>query len=139
MTPVEQAVQAWLALEHEAVWFYPVVGARIDGLRKRAGTSYRAHRDTRDAVLAAVRTLGVEPVVAALGYATGPITARAQATSAAQSLEARISAATLVLAGEAEGDLRALAIAHLRRSALAELTWGAEPKAFPGLPSRSRG
>ncbi|KAA1376510.1 DUF4439 domain-containing protein [Aeromicrobium fastidiosum] len=134
MTPVEQAVQAWLALEHEAVWLYPVVGARVDGLRKRAGTSYRAHRDTRDALLAAVRSLGLEPVVAALGYAAGPLTTRAQASAAAQSLESRISAATLTLAGEAEGDLRALAITHLRRSALAELTWGAEPKAFPGLP-----
>jgi hypothetical protein len=133
MTPTE-ALQAWLALEHEAVWLYPVVGARVDGLVKPARTSFAAHRDTRDALVGRVRSMGADPVAAALGYDVAPPTSAAQGRAAAQSLEARISAATLTLAGVAEGDLRRYAVAALRTSALAEQTWDAAPRAFPGLP-----
>ncbi|MCL8253410.1 ferritin-like domain-containing protein [Aeromicrobium fastidiosum] len=66
MTPTE-ALQAWLALEHEAVWLYPVVGARLDALRDRATTSFEAHRDVRDDLVVRLRTRGVEPVSASLG------------------------------------------------------------------------
>jgi hypothetical protein len=133
MTPTE-ALQAWLALEHEAVWLYPVVGARLDGLRGRATTSFEAHRDVRDDLVVRLRGLGAEPVSAALGYAAAPLTSADEAGAAAQSLEARVSAAVLTLAGVAEADLREFAVGALRTSALAEQTWGAAPKAFPGLP-----
>jgi hypothetical protein len=133
MSPAE-ALQAWLALEHEAVWFYPVVGARLDGLRDRATTSFEAHRDVRDDLVGRLRALGAEPVSAALGYAVGPLSSPDDARAAAQSLEARIGAAVLALAGAAEGSLRTYAVTGLRTSALAELAWGAEAKAFPGLP-----
>ncbi|MET0819542.1 MAG: ferritin-like domain-containing protein [Aeromicrobium sp.] len=133
MTPGE-ALQAWLALEHEAVWMYPVVGARVDSLVKIARTSFSAHRDTRDALVGRLRSRGTSPVAAALGYDVGPLTSDAEARAAAQSLEARISSAILTLAGVAEGDLRAYAVTALRTSALAEQTWGATQKAFPGLP-----
>ena len=133
MTPAE-ALQAWLALEHEAVWLYPLVGARRDDLVDRATASFEAHRDTRDGLLSRVRALDVEPVVAELAYRVGPVTTSAEAEAAAQSLEARISSACLALAGAAEGDLREHAVRNLRRAALAGLTWGAAPTAFPGLP-----
>ncbi|MFC5678341.1 DUF4439 domain-containing protein [Aeromicrobium endophyticum] len=133
MTPTE-ALQAWLALEHEAVWLYPVVGARVDSLVKTARTSFAAHRDTRDSLVGRLRSRGTSPAAAALGYDVGPLTNADQARAAAQSLEARISAALLTLAGVAEDDLRAYAVRALRTSALAEQTWGAAPRAFPGLP-----
>lgn len=133
MTTVDP-LQAWLALEHEAVWLYPVIGARFDDLLDRATTSFEAHRDTRDGLLTRVRAAGAEPVGTRLAYDVGPLTTVAEAGTAAQALEASISAACLALAGEAEGDARTSAIRNLRRAALAELTWGAEPRAFPGLP-----
>ncbi len=133
MTPVE-ALQAWLALEHEAVWFYPVVGARLDGLRERATSSFEAHRDIRDDLLGRLRDLQVEPVVAALAYEVGPIATAAEARAAAQRIESQVSAACLSLVGVAEGAVRTFAIENLTVSALATQTWGAEATAFPGLP-----
>nr|MCW2728857.1 hypothetical protein [Aeromicrobium sp.] len=131
---VPDALQAWLLLEHEAVWLFPVIGARRDDLVDPATVSFEAHRDTRDGLLARLQQLGVEPSAAELTYATGPLTTTAEARAAAQSLEARITAACLTLVGEAEGDLREHAVRNVRKAALAEQTWGAEPMAFPGLP-----
>lgn len=133
MTPIE-ALQAWLALEHEAVWLYPVIGARRGDLVDRATSSFEAHRDVRDVLLARVSALGADPVTAELAYEVGPIGSASEARAAARGVEARISAATLTLAGIAEGAQRAYAIRGLRRAALAELTWGSEPQPFPGLP-----
>jgi hypothetical protein len=127
-------LQAWLALEHEAVWLYPVIGARFDDLLDRATTSFEAHRDTRDGVLARVGRLGARPASTRLGYDTGPSTTVDEARAAAQAVEAGIAAACLILAGEAEDDARTYAIRHLTRASLAELSWGAPARAFPGLP-----
>jgi hypothetical protein len=130
-----KALQTWLAVEHEAVWLYPVLGARFDDLLDRATASFEAHRDTRDAVLARLRDLDAEPVSAQLTYDIGTVTTIDDARSAAQTVEATISAACLALAGVAEqDDTRTYAIRNLTRAALAELTWGAPPRAFPGLP-----
>jgi len=131
---VTDALQAWLALEHEAVWFYPVVGARRSDLVDRATTSFTTHRDVRDSLLGRLRRLGVDPVMADLTYAVGPLATATDARKAARSLEARISAACLRLTGEAEDELRTYAVKGLTRAALAEQTWGAKPRAFPGLP-----
>lgn len=128
------ALQAWLLLEHEAVWLFPVIGARLDDLVDPATASFEAHRDTRDGLLSRLRALGVAPPSAELTYSVAPLTTSGEARTAAQSLEARIAAACLTLAGEAEDDLRAHAVRNLTRAALAAQTWGAEPKAFPGLP-----
>lgn len=133
MTPTE-ALQAWLALEHEAVWLYPLIGARFGDLRPRASTAFRTHRDTRDALERRVRAAGEDPVANRLTYDVDPLTSQKRALRAARQLEARISAACLTLAGVSEGDLRAYAITNLTRAAVAELTWGARPQAFPGLP-----
>lgn len=133
MTPTE-AEQAWLALEHEAVWLYPVLGARFEAVRERATSSFTAHRDTRDDLLARLRAHGDEPVVAALTYDSGPLTSADEARAAARTLETAISAATLTLAGATEGAARTYAVTALTTSALAELSWGADLQAFPGLP-----
>ena len=134
MSTMTDALQAWLALEHEAVWLYPVIGARFDDLTKTARTSFESHRDVRDELLTRLRAQGVEPVGTELSYDAGPLTSPAEARKAAQALEAGISAACLALVGVTEDALRQYAIRSLTRSARAELTWGAEPHAFPGLP-----
>lgn len=126
-------LQAWLALEHEAVWLYPVIGARRADLVDRATTSFEAHRDTRDALQARLRSAGVEPVPGKLSYNVGTVTTSGEAMAAAQTVEADISAVCLALTGVVEGEARRYAIRHLTRAALAEITWGATPRPFPGL------
>jgi hypothetical protein len=133
MTSTE-ALQDWLALEHEAVWLYPVIGARFDALAARARTSYGQHTGVRDRLLSRLHELDVEPVPTALSYDVGRLRTRARAGEAARQVERDITAACLTLAGESTGELRTYATAGLRRAALAEITWGGPPKAFPGLP-----
>lgn len=133
MTATE-ATQAWLALEQEAVWLYPVIGARFDGLADRARESDLAHRGTRDRLLARLHALDVEPVAARLSYDLGTLRNAEQAQRAARRIERRIAAACLALAGDSsEDDVQAYAIRGLRQAALAELAWGGRPRAFPGI------
>ena len=47
MTDLE-SLQAWLAIEHEAVWVYGVIGGRRDDLSDEAKDAWNRHRDTRD-------------------------------------------------------------------------------------------
>jgi hypothetical protein len=133
MTSTE-ALQDWLALEHEAVWLHPVIGARFDTLAGRARRSYAQHRDVRDRLLAQLDDLGVEPVSTDLSYDVGRLRTKARAITAARQVERDIAAACLTLVGESTGELRTYATAGLRRAALAEITWGGQPDAFPGLP-----
>lgn len=133
MTSTE-AMQDWLALEHEAVWLYPVIGARFAPVAGRARSSYAKHRDARDRLLFRLHQMDVEPVPPALSYDVGRLRTRARALAAAQQIERDITAACLTLAGDSTGDLRTYAVAALRRAALAEIAWGARPVAFPGLP-----
>lgn len=133
MTATE-AMQSWLALEHEAVWLYPVIGARFDGLADRARESDEAHRDVRDRLMAGLRALDVEPVAAKLSYDIKGMRSSQRAQRAARQLEGSIAAACLALAGDStEDDGQTYAIKGLRRAARAELTWGGRPRAFPGL------
>lgn len=134
MTDTTDVLQKWLALEHEAVWLYPVIGARFGALTKLARTSFEAHRDTRDDLIVRLQTLGVEPVGTELSYDVGPLTTPAEARAAARALESSICAACLALVGVSEDTMRTYAIRGLTRGARAELTWGAQPQAFPGLP-----
>ena len=133
MTSAE-TLQDWLVLEHEAVWLYPIIGARFDAVAASARRSYGAHRNLRDALLARLHDMDIEPLPTALGYDVGRLRTEAQALAAAQQVERGIAATCLTLAGDSTGDLRAYATAGLRRAALAELAWGGDPDAFPGLP-----
>ena len=132
MTSTE-TLQDWLALEHEAVWLYPVIGARFGGLADRARRSYEKHGDVRDGLLVRLHQLNVEPVPTALSYDVGRLRTKARALTAARQIERDIAAVCLTLAGDSTGDLRTYATNGLRRAALAELTWGGRPSAFPGL------
>ena len=126
-------LQAWLALEHEAVWLYGMIGARVDRLATPARTSYDAHRTVRDGLRVKVHEAGGQPVGAALTYGDERVDSPRAARTAARSIEERIAAACLTLFGDAERDGRRLAMAGLRRAALAALEWGAPARAFPGL------
>lgn len=127
-------LQDWLALEHEAVWLYGLIGARVDRLANPARTSYDAHRAARDRLLALVHERGAPPVGPELTYGEGVVDSPKDARAAAVDLEHRISAACLTLFGHAGHDGRRFAMAGLRRAALASLDWGADVRAFPGLP-----
>ncbi|MDR7087385.1 hypothetical protein J2X11_002224 [Aeromicrobium panaciterrae] len=133
-----EAMQNWLALEHESVWLYPVIGARFDQLTQRAREAHDAHLSTRDHLLARLHTLDIEPVPAKLSYAVGSLSSPQVAIKLARRLEQAIAAACLDLAGESseQGDQK-YAITRLRRAARAEMAWGGEPRAFPGLAAQS--
>ncbi len=130
----DEALQQWLALEHEAVWFYAVAGGRFSALSGTARTAYNAHIGTREALLAHLHGAGLEPVPTALAYGIRKLRTTSDVRETARGLESRIAAACLALVGVVGGEDRAFATAGLRRAALAELTWGGRADAFPGLP-----
>ena len=129
------ALQKWLALEHEAVWFFAQAGGRFEPLTEAARTAYGAHVGAREVLLGRLHRAGVEPVGTELAYAVGKLRTPAEARTFAQGLESRIAAACLALVGGFEGEDRQFATKALRRAALAELTWGGRASAFPGLPA----
>ena len=124
------ALMAWLALEREAVWLYPFLGARVPAVADRARRSLKAHQRTRDLLVAqsTVDTTRAEPA-----YDVGPLTSAKQARKAAQGLERRIQAACALVLRLSEPGQRELPLEHLRTAALAEITWSGKPQAFPGL------
>lgn len=128
------ATQKWLALEHEAVWLLPLVGARFGELTRLSRRTRDAHLVTRDDLLQRLHDAGAESVATALSYDVGPLTTVDEARKAVRRVQARVAAAALALVGETSGETRDFATSSLRQAALAELTWGAAPTAFPGLP-----
>ena len=126
-------LQAWLALEHEAVWLYGMIGARVDVLARPAGTSYDAHRIARDRLRTLVDDAGGQPVGPALTYGADRIDSAKDARAAASNVEERIATACVTLFGTVSPDDRRFAMSGLRRAALAALDWGAPVRAFPGL------
>lgn len=130
MTPgLRAALEGWLALEHEAVWWFGTIGGRFDDLRDAARDSYDQHRAARDRLVAVLAGRGPAPRIA---YGPVPDSA-AEARSVAADVEQRLCSATLTVIGVAEGDERVRPLAALRRAALAALDWDADPVAFPGL------
>ncbi len=128
------AMQKWLALEHEAVWLLPVVGARFPQLTALSRSALEAHLTTRDELLGRLHQAGADPVATALTYAVGPTTTEAEARAAVRRIESHVAAACLTLVGEVSGQDRDFATTSLRQAALVDLDWGGAPTAFPGLP-----
>jgi hypothetical protein len=135
---MNQDLQRWLALEHEAVWQYGLIGGRFDGLRDHAETAWQEHRATRDHLTALISSAGQRPVGPAMSYGS-PAPTAAQARAVARDVEQRVAAAALaalgVAAKESEGRF---AVARVRAAARAAITWGDQPGAFPGLVSSRR-
>jgi len=131
MTDRTSALNAWLALEREAVWLYPLIGARVAATADTARASLSAHQRSRDRLLAELGTDNSTRARAA--YEVPPLTNVEQAQDTARDLERRIQAACATAIGASAGSQRTLPLTGLRTAALAELTWGASPRAFPGL------
>ena len=129
------ALQAWLALEHEAIWQYGLIGGRFDDLRDRAEVAWQEHRAARDHLSEVISTAGQTPVGPAMGYGA-PAPTAAQARAVARGVEQRVAAAALTALGaSAERAARRFAVSRLRAAAQAAIFWGDQPRAFPGLVS----
>ncbi|WP_229054254.1 DUF4439 domain-containing protein [Aeromicrobium sp. Leaf350] len=118
-----------LALEHEAVWTYGLIGGGFAPLRDQAEASFAAHRTERDRLLAVVED-ALPPQVA---YAPATIADEAAARLRAQDVEARLAAAWSAVIGSTTGSDRTEAIDQLVVAEAARLAWGGSPAAFPGL------
>lgn len=123
-------LQRWLALEHEAVWLYGLIGGRHGELRDGAHDSWDDHRTARDRLIELIRHAGARPVGPALSYG-GPTRTKATARGEAQDVEERIAAAAITVVGHPSH--REYAVARLRAAARAAVRWGGKPQAFPGL------
>ncbi|MGJ9422747.1 DUF4439 domain-containing protein [Aeromicrobium sp. CF3.5] len=125
----------WLELEREATWFYPFVQARVPDVDDLARASAAAHVATRDGLLARIAR---DTTVARPSYDVGPLDSADDARAAARSLEQRIQAACVAVVGASLTQDRSFAIRGLRTAAVAELRWGGEARAFPGLAAADR-
>ncbi len=131
MTDRTTALNAWLALEREAVWLYPLIGARVAAAADRARSSLATHQQSRDRLLAELATDDTTRAQAA--YEVPPLTDLKQARRVAQDIERRIQAACASALGASDRRDRMLPLIGLRTAALAELTWGGTAQPFPGL------
>jgi hypothetical protein len=126
-----ELLQAWLALEHEAVWLYGVIGGRVDDVSDAAHRAWDRHRGVRDRLMGVIRSAGGDPAGPAMGYEPTQIDSEHSARLAAQSVENRISTACVTALASAPDRRRAAT--GLQASAAAAAVWGAKPQAFPGL------
>ncbi len=132
------AAQAALAGEHACVYGYGVAGAHLPDGGEPARRALGAHRHQRDALAAAIRAAGAEPVAAEPGYTLPePVADDAAARRLAVTMEQRLAAlyADLVAAADTP-ELRELAARAVVTASVAALSWGGEPAAFPGLDDR---
>jgi hypothetical protein len=123
--------QTWLAVEHEAVWLYGLIGGRIDDLTDTARVAWNRHRETRDQLTALIRTAGAEPAGPHLSYQEPAISSVADARRTAQTIEAKAEIAALACITDAAH--RPEVVTAVRAAARAAASWGARPTAFPGL------
>ncbi|MBC7596225.1 MAG: ferritin-like domain-containing protein [Kineosporiaceae bacterium] len=128
-------LQDCLALEHEAIWVYAYLGARIPGADEAARRAFGNHRQSRDVLIAMLRASASAQPAPRADYDVMKVKTLGQANAVAASLEAKNAAAYLSLVGASEDEDRKFAIDTLRRAALAILVWGGKPSAFPGLPA----
>ncbi|MGA8258132.1 MAG: ferritin-like domain-containing protein [Nocardioides sp.] len=138
MTDEIDALQLTLTSEHAAVFVLGYLGAQTSvsaqpDLFQAVSDAYAAHRGRRDHVAAAVRDLGSQPVAAEPAYQLPEVSREPAAISAAAlSVERACGTAYGVLLASAEGSGRRWALEVLIDSAVRELAFGGEPRAFPG-------
>jgi hypothetical protein len=131
------ALQAALAAEHTTIYGYGVAGARLrDGAQAWARTLWEAHRAKRDRLAGLIAARRADPVAAAAAYqlpvrATSPRTAGLLVAT----LEDRLAAAYLGLAGADDPRLRALGAQSMQEAITRAVRWRGGPpgSAFPGL------
>lgn len=141
MTHELEVAERALAIEHEAVYAFGVVGGVLEPGTAEAGRAldgYDAHRARRDRLEDAVQELGGGPAPAEPGYVLpAPVTDVSSAARLARRVEDRSAVAYAQLVGSSVGGLRAVAVDWLTDAATRGLSWGAAPTAFPGLASSS--
>jgi hypothetical protein len=141
---VLEAMQAALAAEHAVIFGYAVAGAHLAGADLAAAREAdAAHRDRRDALSAAIRIRGADPVTAEPAYRLPfPVTGQLPAVRLAATLEEGTAAAWRYLVAAADNaDLRGTAVAALTDAAVRATRWrrrhdpahAAVP--FPGQPT----
>lgn len=139
MTPLE-ALQTTLAGEHAAVYVYGVLGGRTSAsaepdLAAALRAAYDVHRRRRDQVTAMIRARDEEPVASEVSYALPndadtPLRCR----RAAADVEQRCTEVYSAAVGSTARANRQWAIDALGDAAVRQLSFGAEPTAFPGVP-----
>ncbi len=127
----QESWQAWLAVEHKAVWLYGLIGGRVEDLTDAARAAWNRHRDTRDRLTAQIRAAGAVPVGPHLTYREAAVNSAADAQRAAQTIETEVEIAALACISDAAH--RPDVVAALRTAARSAASWGAKPTAFPGL------
>lgn len=133
------AMQKTLADEHAAVYLYGVLGAHTSAsgspaLFAAVDAAYAAHRARRDRLTALVQDAGEDPVVAEPGYEIpAALGTDRQVASAGLRLERGAAARYLWLVENSADDLRQLAVAALRNTAVRELSLRGSPEIFPGV------
>jgi hypothetical protein len=123
--------QAWLAVEHEAVWLYSLIGGRVEDLSDAARRAWNSHRDARDRLITIVQEADGKPDGPHLSYQAAPIESAADARRAAQTVESKVAVAAMSCIADAQH--RPDVVAAIRAAARMAADWGAPPKAFPGL------
>jgi Domain of unknown function (DUF4439) len=133
------ALQSCLAGEHAAVYAYGVLAAVIDDQARgtppdhRATRDYVAHRSRRDELIAAITARGATPVDAQPAYRLPfPVVTVTSASRLARLVERRLAATYATAVGHSVADVRSLLAGALADAAVATVSWGAEPTAFPG-------
>ena len=129
------AFQECLALEYEALYAFALIGGRLKAgttVQERASASYRRHRGRREAILALLGKAGADPVQPSPTYPMPEVSDDSTATTLAQDIEGRSTAAYLRLVGATDTDDRAFAVMSLSLSATDGLGWGIKPAALPG-------
>jgi hypothetical protein len=130
--PVE-ALQVVLAAEHQAVFGYGTVGARLAGTpRAQATALWDAHRNRRDQISALITAQGGAPVSPEATYALPA--ARTPALLAA-ALEQAVLTSYVPLAGVSDPKLRKMAAQGMQEAMTRAVRWSrpAPAAAFPGL------
>jgi Domain of unknown function (DUF4439) len=139
MTPLE-SLQRTLAGEHAAVYVFGVLGARVSqskqpSLAAQLTAAYTVHRGRRDQLVALVRTAHGDPVAAALSYSLpNAADTDVRLRHAALVTEQRCSAVYAQLVGSTSGTDRQWALRALDDSAVRQLSFGADPSPYPGIP-----
>jgi hypothetical protein len=139
MTPLE-AMQAVLAGEHAAVYVYGVLGGRTSAsaepvLAAALRAAYDVHRGRRDQLVAIIRDDDADPVPAEVSYElpnAADTTRRCR--RAAAEVEQRCTGLYAQAVGSTARASRQWSIDAMADAAVRQLTFGAEPDPFPGVP-----
>lgn len=131
------ALQAALAAEHAAVYGYGVAGARLTGAAQTAARSlWDAHRARRDRLADMIIARRSDPVAAAAAYRLPvQVTSSRTAGQLMATLEDRLAAAYLGLAGVDDSRLRTFGAQSMQEAITRGCRWRGTPprSAFPGL------